>query len=106
MAAECGLKRLMLAFGMVFDTARNRPVERADGTHADKIWAQYETYRSGSPQGADYSLTANNPFNDWRAEQRYAHRAQFNQARTESHRAGASTVHALIARARLDGIIQ
>jgi hypothetical protein len=26
MAAECGLKQLMLAFGMTFDSGKNRPV--------------------------------------------------------------------------------
>jgi len=35
-AAECGLKRLMLAFGMTLD-ASGKPSEREDRTHAKQI---------------------------------------------------------------------
>ena len=50
-AAECGLKRLMVAFGMPFDTVKNRPAELSDRSHADSVWARYESYRSGHSIG-------------------------------------------------------
>ena len=34
MAAECGLKRLMLAFGMPFDSVGDRPANQPDRVHA------------------------------------------------------------------------
>ena len=51
MAAECGLKRLMLLFGMPFDVAGDRPSDWSDRVHADGIWTRYETYRSGHRSG-------------------------------------------------------
>lgn len=36
MAAECGLKRLMLAFGMKFDSAKDRP-SSTDDRHLDSL---------------------------------------------------------------------
>jgi hypothetical protein len=104
-AAECGLKKLMLAFGMPFDTNRNMPQERQDKQHADGIWARYEAYRSGHHQGANYGLTANNPFQDWDVSQRYANQSHFDQARVQPHRGGANEVRQLIRKAQLEGLI-
>lgn len=105
MAAECGLKKLMLAFGMGFDTDKNRPEEGQDRKHADGIWARYEAYRSGHHQGANYGLTANNPFQDWDVSQRYANQSNFGQARVQPHRGGANEVRQLIRKAQLEGLI-
>ncbi len=109
LAAECGLKRLMIAFGMRVDSATGRPTDRADRVHASEIggndiWARYETYRSGH-QAAVYYLGLTNPFVDWDVSQRYSHRSDFNPARVENHRQGAYTVHSLIKRAILEGIV-
>lgn len=105
MAAECGLKRLMLAFDMPFDSTRDRPAERKDQAHANGIWARYESYRSGHPQGARYGLSAANPFDDWHVSQRYAHQALFDTARVEQHRKGADLVNRLVTRALVEGMI-
>ena len=35
-SAECGLKRLMVAFGMDFNIIKGIPVEREDRVHANK----------------------------------------------------------------------
>ncbi len=105
MAAECGLKRLMLAFGMPFDHGRDMPQDRLDRKHADGIWARYESYRCGHPRGAHYTLGTHNPFLNWNVSQRYAHRSNFDQPRAQTHRLGARAVRILIARARRDGLI-
>lgn len=57
MAAECGLKRLMQAFGMPYDTARNRPSQKADREHVNGTWARFESYRSGHQLGVGYAAT-------------------------------------------------
>lgn len=40
-AAECGLKRLMLAFGMPYDAVRDRPANAQDRVHAEGCWARF-----------------------------------------------------------------
>lgn len=106
MAAECGLKRIMLAFGMPFDAGKDRPGNPADAKHADQVAVRYESYRAGHVLGAGYALSlVPDPFADWRVEQRYAHQAHFNQARAKGHRDGAQQIGALVKKARLEGII-
>jgi hypothetical protein len=106
MAAECGLKRLMRAFGMKLRPADGAPEKREDREHADKVFARYETYRSGPVQGVQYGLPfSTNPFNDWKAEQRYAQEQCFDHARVEPHQTAAYTIHALVKKAEMAGLI-
>jgi len=55
LATECGLKQLMLIFGMLWDSSHDKPKERDDRVHVDKAWDRYEHYRSG-PEAARYVL--------------------------------------------------
>lgn len=105
MTAECGLKRLMLAFGMPYDSARDRPTKSQDQVHANRIWARFESYRSGHHQGTAYVLPTPDPFTDWDVAQRYAHQSNFGQARVVAHQCGASQVRALVQKARREGLI-
>lgn len=105
MTAECGLKRLMLAFGMPYDSARDCPTKSQDQVHANKIWARFESYRSGHHQGTAYVLPTPDPFTDWDVAQRYAHQSNFGQARVVAHQCGASQVRALVQKARREGLI-
>lgn len=105
MAAESGLKRLMLAFGMPFDATKDWPANKQDRTHANGIWARFESYRCGHHQGAGYALTTQNPFADWDVAQRYAHQSNFDQTRVQAHQAGANLVRNLIQKAKLEGLI-
>lgn len=98
-SAECGLKRLMIIFGMEPDV----PV--ADRVHADKVWDRFESYRSGHHQGANYPIPTENPFLDWNVNQRYAHRSNFDSARLANHRTGAELVRDLITKAIQDGLL-
>ena len=105
MAAECGLKRLMLCFGMNFDLVRNRPSDPQDQKHANLIWERFETYRSGHFQGTGYTLSLPNPFQNWVAEQRYANQSNFDQTLALAHRRGASEVRNLVKQGLRDGLI-
>lgn len=106
LASECGLKCLMRAFGMPFDTNRDRPQAAADRKHANGIWTRYETYRSGHHQGAGYALQgSSNPFSRWDVSQRYAHQANFDRAGTEPHRTATRQVRALIGKAQREGLL-
>ncbi|RUQ38618.1 MAG: SAM-dependent methyltransferase [Candidatus Competibacteraceae bacterium] len=105
MAAECGMKRLMLAFGMLFDAAKDRPAQQVDRVHANGVWARFESYRSGHAQATGYALPPSNPFANWDVADRYAHQANFDQARAQGHQAGAQTIRNLIAKAQREGLL-
>lgn len=105
MAAECGLKRLMMAFGMKFDSDKDMPEDKKDRKHADCIWARFESYRCGHHRGAGFVLPTGNPFADWDVSQRYAHQNHFDAARVTTHQAGANIVRRLVKKAILEGDI-
>jgi hypothetical protein len=101
MAAECGLKRLMIAFGMPTDS-KGSPTVKDDKTHIDAVWSRYETYRSGRIK---YDLPPLNPFNDWRAHQRYAQEQSFDLVRVIPHKIAAHTVGDCVKNAERDGLL-
>ena len=107
MAAECGLKRLMVAFGMPVDQD-GTPVERKkDWKHVNQIWARYEAYRSAAthPKAPAYLLPTHNPFDNWQVEQRYASQSEFTDADVRAHRDGTMMVRRLINQAKEDGLL-
>ena len=105
MAAECGLKRLMLMFGMPYGSKGDYPDIRDDKSHVDKVWDRYETYRSQHHQGSSYLLPNANPFSSWRAEQRYERRSQFTDTQARLLRAGTEEVRKLLKKAEREGLI-
>ncbi|WP_397378691.1 SAM-dependent methyltransferase [Pseudomonas sp.] len=104
-AAESGLKGLMLKFGMTIDETKDMPSNEKDRKHADAIWARYESYRSGHHKGADYLLSEPNPFDNWRASDRYASQSQFDRAHVTPHRHGAELVRELVKKANREGLL-
>jgi len=105
MASECGLKRLMMEFGMAVDPATGDPVDQKNRRHVNEIWMRFESYRNNRHHGAGYPLPSSNPFNDWNVKQRYAHHASFDAARVDPHRIGAQVVRDLIRKAQREGLI-
>lgn len=109
-AAECGLKRLMMAFGMPVDTDTGTPIKSNDRVHVmenrklETAWDRFETYRAGH-HAALYTLPSLNPFLDWDVSQRYANQSNFSKARAESHQEGANAVRALVNKAIMEGIV-
>lgn len=104
-SAECGLKKLMIVFGMNVNSTTGSPVDYQDRKHANDIWMRFESYRCGHVVGVGYILPAPNPFHDWDVSQRYAHQSNFDQARIQTHQDGARTVCELIKKAKLEGLI-
>lgn len=105
LTAECGLKRLMIVFGMSIDPTSGSPVDSNNWKHANSIWARFESYRNGHAQGTGYALSPVNPFASWDVSDRYAHQSMFDQARVTGHQAGAQEVRSLIAKAQREGLI-
>ncbi|MDI9370280.1 MAG: SAM-dependent methyltransferase [Synergistaceae bacterium] len=106
MAAECGLKSLMVVFGMPFDTGKDRPTCNVDCKHIDRIQIRYETYRSGSPAGSGYALPDPTVFNNWDVSQRYAHSSHFNENLAIEHRNGTEAIRKLVQQARREGLLK
>lgn len=108
LAAECGLKRLMMVFGMTVDIETGSPRDGKDRVHVmenrkpGNAWDRYEAYRAGCCAAA-YVLPSPNPFRDWDASQRYAHRTNFDRKLAESHRQGADAVRNLVEKADKEG---
>lgn len=102
-AVECGLKRLMQAFGMEMSENGLSPKLKEDRVHANKIWTRYESYRSGRVQGRIYGLCEDNPFLEWDVSDRYANRDNFDRALVEAHKKGCDDVCALIRLAQVNG---
>lgn len=105
MAAECGLKRLMVRFGMMVNPATGSPTAREDRSHVNCVWNRFESYRSGILEGVDYGLPTPNPFDDWDVSDRYAHQSNFNQAGVQPHQAGAAAICELIKKAQREGLL-
>ena len=107
-SAECGLKRLMIYFGMtlVADslTGIDKPADIKNMVHADKIWSRYQSHLSGT-LASRYTLPQSNPFFDWNVNQRYAHTKNFDSSRLANHRKGAELVKGLIKQADNEGIV-
>lgn len=102
-AAESGLKGLMLEFGMPYNLDKDMPKKAEDRIHADGVWERYESYRSH--RGADYLLPEPNPFDNWRASDRYASQSQFDQVHVTPHRRGAELVRELVKKANLEDLL-
>lgn len=105
MAAECGLKRLMMRFGMDVNPATGSPADSKDWKHANNMWTRFESCRSGKAEGAGYALPTANPFGSWDVSDRYAHQSNFDEARAQGHQAGAQSVRSLIAKAQREGLL-
>jgi hypothetical protein len=103
--AECGLKRLMIAFGMPVSPATGSPTSLSDRIHANGIWARFESYRNGNPAAAAYVLPAPTPFVNWDVSDRYANQSHFNRPRAQAHQAGAKAVRQLVKQAQIAGLI-
>ncbi len=104
LAAECGLKALMKAFGMPFEEARGLPSRPQDRKHIDEIWKRYDRYRRGRV-GPKYELPRDNPFADWHVSQRYAPRSAFDALRVARHAEAAHEVYQLVGLAQMEGHI-
>ncbi|MDN5655683.1 MAG: hypothetical protein L0G46_11455 [Kocuria sp.] len=102
-AAECGLKALMTLFGMPVKTSGD-PEDSADWKHINHLWHRYSMYTS-APYSAIYQLDDENSFNDWLASDRYAADTHVTPPRLTRHRGGAERVHALVERARMEGLL-
>jgi hypothetical protein len=102
LAAECGLKCLMQAFGMELEG--DAPKLEKDKRHINVIWERYESYRQGR-EANGYELSSDNLFHNWSVSQRYHAGASFDQARVAPHQEGVCEIAGLLQRAEREGLL-
>jgi len=105
LAAECGLKALMVALGMA-TSSHGVPREYHHKVHVDALWDEFLAF-AGGRGGARYALRlgSDNPFGDWRISQRYCHRSGFGHDRVTPHARAARLVRGLLDASLLDGVV-
>jgi hypothetical protein len=103
-AAECALNAILVAAGLM--PARGKPRNPFD-KHVDGAWDQFHLNASG-PVVATYVrlVPRQNPFADWRAEQRYAPTGFVTTGVHAAHRAGADAAMLAVRNARADGVVR
>ena len=104
LAAECGLKAVLSALGPPPEQDSGAPKDHK--VHVDKLWPKFILTAAGSPR-AGYAalLPSPSPFCAWSVHHRYEPQARFSEAAVRGFRAGALAVRALMAQARLDGVL-
>jgi hypothetical protein len=102
LSAECGLKALMMKWGMTLNS-NNIPADGSDRKHADDIWDRYEAYRQG--RSSSLALPGTNYFDDWRIHHRYFSRSYFQQSAVSRHQQGAVIVKSLVTQAHIEGVL-
>lgn len=98
LAAECGLKALMLQLGMKPDSRGVPPAK--DRLHINQLTSRYLSYMRG-PQARNkcYQLPWNattDPFVDWDVSQRYEQSSSFQPSVVGKHRDGARRVAGMV----------
>lgn len=105
LAAECGLKQLMMIiFGMKVDAHTGSPSDKSDKVHVESAWNRYRTYSSGI-NATGYLLPSANPFQNWNISQRYASQTNFSEVVVKPHQNGAKIVNGFVHKAILDGFL-
>jgi hypothetical protein len=102
LSAECGLKALMMKWGMTLNS-NNLPTDGRDRKHADLIWDRYATYRQGL--FTTLALPPTNPFDDWSIHHRYAHQSYFQKDVVKVHKQGAAVVQQIVKEADKIGVL-
>ncbi len=90
LSAECGLKALLEQDG-------NR-IEGRTRCHIDKLWGECGSLAGGRAESTSDFNPENNPFHDWRIDDRYAHRSEIRSGQLQRHRLGAEQVRTMIER--------
>jgi len=104
MAAECALKAVMQALGMVLG-ASGVPAQRQHRVHINHLWTEFVSFATGR-SGAQYAKllpAGTNPFTGWNVNQRYEHQSWFVQNVVQQHQQGAKNAMAVLEQAKLDG---
>lgn len=102
--AECALKAIMKGLGM-HTTRGGAPTDRAHKVHMPEIWMAFQSFTEGR-LGSRYleMIPHNNPFDDWKIEQRYSASNAITSCVATAHQDGANVCLASLTKALIDGV--
>jgi hypothetical protein len=102
-AAECGLKQVMVSLGMAIHPDGN-PKDWGHKVHMPYLWPAFQSFAQGR-LACRYlqPLSPDNLFYRWSIEQRYANRASITQSLADDHHTAAKQCMAAMEMAFLDG---
>ncbi len=104
LSAECSLKAVMVGLGAASKDGDLQ--EQPHRQHINKLWSEYQSFAKG--RTASRYLTAlgdlaAEPFQDWRVDQRYAHRCELTSKSLTGHAKAAKACLVALERAIADG---
>jgi hypothetical protein len=106
LSAECALKAVMVGLRMAL-LQDGAPQERQHRVHINELWDEFVNFAQGRG-GSRYVVAitgVSNPFSDWDASQRYAHRTDISIGAVSNHKNGAEKTITILNLAILDGVV-
>lgn len=100
LAAECALKAILLQQGI--SSKDGDIAEPKYRQHINKLWDKYQSVMQTKKT---YVLPMNNPFHDWRIDQRYAHENDITEQTARNHGAAVASLKKIVKEAELDGVL-
>ncbi len=103
-SAECSLKAIMERLGMA--TSRvGSPKDPGHKVHMPALWAAFQSFAGGrlAPRYIE-PLDAENPFADWKVDQRYWKRTAIGGRAAANHRNAAIQCQVSLGKIVLDGV--
>ncbi|RMH40428.1 MAG: SAM-dependent methyltransferase [Gammaproteobacteria bacterium] len=109
LAAECGLKAVMMALGMPVDKKSGSPRSKKYRVHLPAIWNAFQQFVANT-HGAILALHLSTPSpfahpHVWHVAQRYEPQSNFTKAVVDDHLEGLKEVENVYNRAKLAGFI-
>jgi hypothetical protein len=103
-SAECSLKAVMASLGMATSKA-GAPIDRGHKVHMPELWAAFQSFAHGRLASRYLEhLDKQNPFMDWKVDQRYWKRAAIPETAAKRHREAALQCQTSLERGFLDGV--
>ena len=99
LAAECALKALLIKSG-ISSTENGDISQRKFRKHIDQLWDEYHSFMLYQI----YDIPEDNPFQNWKIDQRYIHSDFITKQIVENHICSIEKINKIIKQAELDGV--
>ncbi len=104
MSAECSLKAVMVALGMATSGA-GAPRDRGHKVHMPYLWAAFQSFAGGRLASRYVEpLDKQNPFVDWKVDQRYWRQNNIGRRAARDHQRAALQCRSCLVKLVLDGV--
>ena len=101
LAAECALKALLIKSG-ISSTESGDINQKRFRKHIDQLWKEYYSFMLYKI----YDIPEDNPFQNWKIDQRYAHSEYITEYIVKTHIDAVTKINNIIKQAELDGVFK